>query len=113
MNKPLRVSSARWSCFYGRRRLRGTVLGYAALAILATVSVSACSTGSSTPTTPPSLSAGASSQATPTVSASDQPSASTPSSTPSTTTPSSSPQPQSPQPDSAQPHSTQPQSPQP
>ena len=57
MSKPLRVFSARWSLFYGRRRLSRTVLGCAALAIFALASVSACSS-SSTPTTPPPFATG-------------------------------------------------------
>src|SRR5215831_16227996 len=83
MNKPLRLRSARRSHFYGPRRLLGTVLGCAALAILATASVSACSS-STPPTTPPSFSPGG--PATPTGSASGTPSPSTP--TPSTPAPS-------------------------
>ena len=98
MNKPLRLSRARWSYFYGRRRLLGTVLGCAALAVLGTASVSACSS-TSPPTTPPSFSPGETSPATPTSpgetspatptgSASDTPSTASSSGTPSTTSPS-------------------------
>src|SRR5579862_3455548 len=83
MKKPLRVFSARWSYFYGRRRFLGTVLGYAAMAVFATASVSACSTGSPS-TAPPSFSGGG---ATPSVSVSVAPSV-TPSSAPSTAPPS-------------------------
>ena len=65
MKKALRVCSARWSYFYGRRRFLGTVLGCAALAILAPALVSAC-TGGSPSSTPTSLSPGGTSPATPT-----------------------------------------------
>src|SRR5215471_7784544 len=85
MNKPLRLRSARRSHFYGPRRLLGTVLGCAALAILATASVSACSSGTP-PTSPPSFSPGG--PATATGSASGTPTATPSGSAPSTPTPS-------------------------
>src|SRR5215472_453724 len=46
MKKPLSACSVRWANFYGRRRFLRTVLSCAALAILATASVSACTGGS-------------------------------------------------------------------
>src|SRR6516164_11111035 len=95
MTKPLRVCSARWSNFYGWRRFLVTVLGCAAMAILVTASVSACSSGPSS--TPPSIPPGGTGSATSAPPASGgtpsgptssgTPSAPTPSGTPSTPTP--------------------------
>src|SRR5579859_4100958 len=86
MNKPLRVCSAHWSYFYGRRRFLGTVLGCAAWAVLATASVSACTSGSPS-TTPPSFSPGGTRPATPAISASGRPTVTTSSSAPGTSAP--------------------------